>query len=181
MRYHIKTSAKDFCDTIATSIARYEEYRCWASKQVSEASIAQKLDILLEFWCHNLWGVVVPNGICLNSKPMQLGAARFQTSVGARWHCMSKAMLFSRGIKRDKRNGTNGARFAVFRWFLQIFAFPGNYSILEVQIFAANGRKPQIFAENCRKPQIFAEICSSHLVCPFDIRPMFSGSNHAGV
>ena len=28
----IKTSTKYFCDTIATSIARYEKYRCWASK-----------------------------------------------------------------------------------------------------------------------------------------------------
>ena len=28
----IKTSLKRFCDTIATSIARYERYRCWASK-----------------------------------------------------------------------------------------------------------------------------------------------------
>ena len=27
-----KTSTKEFCDTIATSIARYEKYRCWASK-----------------------------------------------------------------------------------------------------------------------------------------------------
>ena len=28
----IKTSTKEFCDTIATSIAHYEKYRCWASK-----------------------------------------------------------------------------------------------------------------------------------------------------
>ena len=32
VRYPIKTSAKVLCDTIATSIARYEKYRCWASK-----------------------------------------------------------------------------------------------------------------------------------------------------
>ena len=32
VRYPIKTSTKEFCDTIATSIARYEKYRCWASK-----------------------------------------------------------------------------------------------------------------------------------------------------
>ena len=31
----IKTSTKYFCDTIATSIARYEKYRCWASKRES--------------------------------------------------------------------------------------------------------------------------------------------------
>ena len=31
VRYPIKTSTKDFRDTIATSIARYEKYRCWAS------------------------------------------------------------------------------------------------------------------------------------------------------
>ena len=32
VRYPIKTSTKDFCDTIAASIARYEKYRCWASR-----------------------------------------------------------------------------------------------------------------------------------------------------
>ena len=32
VRYPIRTSTKEFCDTIATSIARYEKYRCWASK-----------------------------------------------------------------------------------------------------------------------------------------------------
>ena len=32
VRYPIKTSAKQFCDTVATSIARYKRYRCWASK-----------------------------------------------------------------------------------------------------------------------------------------------------
>ena len=34
VRYPIKTSTKQFCDTIATSIARYEKYRCWASKLI---------------------------------------------------------------------------------------------------------------------------------------------------
>ena len=32
VRYPTKTSTREFCDTIATSIARYEKYRCWASK-----------------------------------------------------------------------------------------------------------------------------------------------------
>ena len=32
MRYPLKTSTKEFCDTIATSIARYDKYRSWASK-----------------------------------------------------------------------------------------------------------------------------------------------------
>ena len=35
VRYPIKlieTSTKEFCDTIATNIAQYEKYRCWASK-----------------------------------------------------------------------------------------------------------------------------------------------------
>ena len=34
VRYPRKTSTKTFCDTIATSIARYEKYRCWASKHL---------------------------------------------------------------------------------------------------------------------------------------------------
>ena len=64
----------------------------------------------------------------------------------------------SGGTKRDKLKGTNARNsqfFADFRRFLLIFAFPGNYSILEAQIFAENRRKPQIFAENrrfCRNP-----------------------------
>ena len=33
VRYPIKTSTKEFCNMIATSMARYEKYRCWASKQ----------------------------------------------------------------------------------------------------------------------------------------------------
>ena len=59
----------------------------------------------------------------------------------------------SGGTKRDKLKGTNARNsqfFADFRRFLLIFAFPGNYSILEAQIFAENRRKPQIFAENRR-------------------------------
>ena len=31
VRYPRKISTKEFCDTIAESIARYEKYRCWAS------------------------------------------------------------------------------------------------------------------------------------------------------
>ena len=31
VRYPTTTSTKDICDTIATCIARYEKYRCWAS------------------------------------------------------------------------------------------------------------------------------------------------------
>ena len=80
------------------------------------------------------------------------------------------ALFSSGGTKRDRLKGTNARNsqfFADFRRFLLIFAFPGNYSILEAQIFAANRRKPQIFAENRRKPQIFAETRFSHLVCPF--------------
>ena len=32
VRYPTKTSTKYICDTIAASVARYEKYRCWASK-----------------------------------------------------------------------------------------------------------------------------------------------------
>ena len=38
MRYPIKSSTKTFCDTIATSIARYEKYRCWASKAICDSN-----------------------------------------------------------------------------------------------------------------------------------------------
>ena len=35
VRYPTKTSTKEFCDTIAAGIARYEKYRYWASKHFS--------------------------------------------------------------------------------------------------------------------------------------------------
>ena len=40
VRYPTKASTKEFCDTIATSIARYEKYRYWASKK--KAAIKKK-------------------------------------------------------------------------------------------------------------------------------------------
>ena len=76
--------------------------------------------------------------------------------------------LKNSGNSRDKLSGTNGAKFAVFHWFLQIFAIPRNYNIWEAQIFAENCRKPQIFAENRRKPLNFAETHFAHLVRPFE-------------
>ena len=38
VRYPIKTSTKQFSDTIAASITQYEKYRCWASKPRSVGS-----------------------------------------------------------------------------------------------------------------------------------------------
>ena len=87
---------------------------------------------------------------------------------------VSKGPSSSRGIgiKRDRLKGTNGVFsqffFADFRWFLQILAFPGNYSISEAQI---NRRFSQKTADFRRKPQIFAETGLSHLVCPLQFRP----------
>ena len=57
-------------------------------------------------------------------------------------------------INQGEIKGTNGAEFAVSRRFLLIFAFPGNSSILEAQIFAEKRRKPQIFAENLAETRL---------------------------
>ena len=43
VRYPIKTSTKEFCDTIARSIARYEKYRCWASNQENPRAHKNKI------------------------------------------------------------------------------------------------------------------------------------------
>ena len=51
----------------------------------------------------------------------------------------------------------NSQFLADFRWFLLIFAFLGNYSILEAQIFAENRRKPGEFQ---------VTVCGV-TVCPF--------------
>ena len=65
--------------------------------------------------------------------------------------------LISRGIRRDKLNGTNGADFAVFRRFSLTFAdFRFSW---ELQHFGG--------ADFRRKPQIFAETRLSHLVFNF--------------
>ena len=73
----------------------------------------------------------------------------------------TRACRNSRGIKRDKLNGTSRAEFAAFRRFSLIFAdFRFSWGI-----YSTSGA--QIFAENRRKPQIFAETRLSHLVCPF--------------
>ena len=40
MRYPTKTGTKEFCDTIAASIARYEKYRYWASKNATFSKTA---------------------------------------------------------------------------------------------------------------------------------------------
>ena len=39
---HKKKSTEEFCDAIATSIARYEEYRCWAAKTIPAKIITDK-------------------------------------------------------------------------------------------------------------------------------------------
>ena len=61
--------------------------------------------------------------------------------------------------KRDKWSQIRSF-VADFRWFLQILAVPGNYSIAEAQIFAEN---PQIFTEN----RWFLQ----KLVCPIEFVP----------
>ena len=61
--------------------------------------------------------------------------------------------FLSGGTKRDKLKGTNARNsqfFADFRRFLLIVAFPGNYSLLEAQIFAESRRLSQKTAENRR-------------------------------
>ena len=73
----------------------------------------------------------------------------------------------SRGITRDKLNGTNRAEFAVFS---QIFADFADFRFSwELQHFGGADfrRKPQENADFRRKPQIFAETRLSHLVRPF--------------
>ena len=63
----------------------------------------------------------------------------------------------SRGTKRNKLNGTNGAKFAVFRRFSLIFAdFRFSWELQHLG-GADFRRKPQETAEFRRKPQETAE------------------------
>ena len=73
----------------------------------------------------------------------------------------------SKGMKRDKLNGTNGAEFADFRRFCLICAdFRFSWKL---QHFGGADfrRKPQETADCRRKPQNFTETRLSHLICPF--------------
>ena len=45
VRYPTKTSTKMFCDTIATSSARSEKYRCWASKLIESCGGRASLSV----------------------------------------------------------------------------------------------------------------------------------------
>ena len=85
----------------------------------------------------------------------------FRKRVGARFN-------LSRGIKRDKLHGTNGAEFAVFRRFLQIFA--DFHFSWKLQHFGGADfrRKPQETADFRRKPQETAEFCRNQFV-PFSL------------
>ena len=87
-----------------------------------------------------------------------------------------RGVLASRGIKRDKLNGTNGAEFAVFRRFSLIFA--DFLFLLGIIAFrrcrfsqkaagetADFSRKPQETAEFCRKP--FVPFSLSLLIPPY--------------
>ena len=81
-------------------------------------------------------------------------------------HCNPEKITYTqklRGMERDKRVGTNRAKFADFRCFLEIFALTRNYSISDVQIFAGNRRFSQKFAGNCIR---IAETHLSLVVCP---------------
>ena len=70
----------------------------------------------------------------------------------------------SRGIKRDKPNGTNRAEFAVFS---KIFADFYRFSLFLGIIAFRKRRFSQKTADLRRKPQIFAKTGLSYLVCPF--------------
>ena len=45
MRYPIKTSTKEFCDTIATRIAQYEKYRRWATESPALRMLSMSLSV----------------------------------------------------------------------------------------------------------------------------------------
>ena len=75
---------------------------------------------------------------------------------------------FSRGIKRDKLNGTNRAEFADFRRFSLIFA--DFHFSWEVKHFGSADfrRKPQETTDFRRKPQETADFCRNRFV-PFSL------------
>ena len=80
LRYPIKTSTEEFCDTIATSIARYQKYRCWASKTATPLKLnplfrhpetRSLLKLPESFWIvpETLWILsIVPEGPTIQKK-----------------------------------------------------------------------------------------------------------------
>ena len=78
VRYPTKVSTKEFCDTIAASIARYEKYRCWASKMQHQIASADVLASIRECFCQTVAGTVVsdlpawglaPSGVQILRRP----------------------------------------------------------------------------------------------------------------
>ena len=88
--------------------------------------------------------------------------------------------LFSRGIKRDKLQGTSGAKFAVFRTFSLIFVdFRFSWKLQHCgsaefsQKTAGNRRFSQETADFCRNP--FVPFSLSLLIPPYLYLPLPHG------
>ena len=64
VRYPTKTRTKEFGDSITTSIARYEKYRCWASKFCILGYVCVCVCARALFQCENDCETKCPDLIC---------------------------------------------------------------------------------------------------------------------
>ena len=106
-------------------------------------------------------------------KPPSLQTSVFHHSEWSLYKIQSKkdrakSEFSSRGITRDKLNGTNGAKFAILRRFSLMFAVI-RFFLLDTTAFggAENCRKPQKVTESRRKPQETADFCRNP-ICPIE-------------
>ena len=83
-RCPIKSSTKEFRDTIATSIARYEKYRCWASKSKASMTLLDSLGLRAT----GLSGTILPIASMHGIESIFLQGNRFSGSIPSGMACL---------------------------------------------------------------------------------------------
>ena len=109
VRYPIKTSTKEFCDTIATSIARYEKYRCWASKNTGLRTLHPQ-NLGGELAPPKFWGCGFTGRDCKTPSELRTGDANSirvtRMKSRYRWNCGRFNRRKPKGDGGKKKNVT---------------------------------------------------------------------------
>ena len=85
VRYPMKTSTKEFCDTIIASIARYAKYRCWPSKPGFPTNANMSFCVTLDRPFDRLYRAALPRS---HFATLALWYVAAQSSTGHRNFCL---------------------------------------------------------------------------------------------
>ena len=123
----------------------------------SVTRVSDKLFMCQMFMClFRPLGMVEELKVFLNFPVGGSQSQEFQKKTNPKGQLIGRPAWFQGELKGTNPMGQtepNSQFFADFRWFLQIFAFPGNYSTSGAQIFAGNRRFSQKTAGNRRFSQ----------------------------